>query len=435
MIAEISSLNGRKLNNSSTITVPASKSHTIRALLIASAASGESRLISPLDSADTRSCINACRSLGAVINTENSSPDGTPIWTVDGCGGKFPETINEIDVGNSGTSLYLAAGLASLAENSVSFTGDEQIKNRPVKPLLDSLSELGADVKITGKNGCPPFTLKGPLKGGKTSIECPTSQYLSALLIASPLAAGTSRIEVPLLMEKPYVEMTLRWLEEQKINLHNDNLRRFTINGGQKYTAFESVIPGDFSSAAFPLCAAAITASTLRLAGLDISDSQGDKAIIDYLRKMGCVIEVKDRLITITGTEQLKAADFDLNDTPDALPAMAVTACFARGTTRLYNVAQARLKETDRISVMATELGKLGAEVEELEDGLIIHGRGNDDSPLSGTALNGHGDHRVVMSLAVAALAASGTSTISDAEAVEITYPGFFKFIDSVSRS
>ncbi len=442
MEIKITGLNGKKLNNAAVITVPSSKSHTIRALLIASMAEGESLLLNPLDSADARSCMEACRKFGASVFTENTTPEGLPMWKVRGNSGIFPKDIGTIDVGNSGTSLYLAAGIAALSGSEARFTGDEQIRRRPAKPLLDALADLGAAINISGTDGCPPFTVKGPIKGGETSVECPTSQYLSSLLICTPLASAGSKppvsvINVPMLMEKPYVEMTLRWLEKQQIKYSNEDFKRFTVSGGQKYQRFESVIPGDFSSAAFPLCAAAITGSKLRLAGLDITDSQGDKAVLGYLEKMGCVISidapsadgVSGGLITITGTEKLKAAAIDLNDTPDALPAMAVAACFAEGETKLFNVPQARLKETDRISVMKQELSKLGADIGEMPDGLVIRG----GRKLRGCRVEGHGDHRVVMSLAVAGLAADGETVITDAEAVDITYPGFFEMLKSTA--
>ncbi|MDC7124556.1 MAG: 3-phosphoshikimate 1-carboxyvinyltransferase [Spirochaetales bacterium] len=428
MDATIYFIDKNKLNESIELLIPSSKSHTIRALLFAAMADGESVLINPLDSADARSCIDACKVLGAEIIRKEDK------WIVKGTGGNFPSKIKNIDVGNSGTTLYLAAGIASLSSEEIFFTGDEQIQKRPVKPLLDSLSDLGAQIKGSD-NGCAPFNIKGPITGGKTSIECPTSQYLSSLLITAPLAKEETIIEVPLLMEQPYVEMTLKWLDEQDIKYKNDNFKKFIIPGNQKYTPFKKAIPGDFSSAAFPLCAAAITGSKLTLKGLDVTDSQGDKAVIDYLKMMNCVITSTTDTVSITGPghsscpeKKLIANNFDLNKTPDALPIMAVTACFAEGTTKLYNVPQARLKETDRIAVMHEELTKLGAEIEELDDGLIIHG----GKQLKGCKVEGHGDHRVVMALAVAALKAEGKTIITDSEAVDITYPGFFEMLDSL---
>ena len=443
MEARIKGLGENRLNSSEPLNIPSSKSHTIRALLIASMAAGESRLLNPLNSADAHSCAEACRAFGAVIDMNGRTADGRALWTVTGNSGTFPWKISPIDVGNSGTTLYLASGLAALADTAVHFTGDEQIQSRPAEPLLASLSDLGASVIISGKNGSPPFSITGPLRGGRTPIECPTSQYLSSLLICAPLASGDSLIEVPLLMEKPYVEMTLRWLDRQGIEYINEGFRSFRVPGGQRYRSFEAEIPGDFSSAAFPLCAAAVTGSRLSIGGLDITDSQGDKAVLDYLEQMGCLVEIENPsgpgIISVTGpghpdnpASRLRGAELDLNDTPDALPAMAAAACFAEGDIRLYNVPQARLKETDRISVMRQELTKLGASIEEFEDGMLIHG--NPARPLRGFRVSGHGDHRVVMSLAVAALAAEGETVISDAEAVDITYPGFFDQLESITR-
>ncbi len=411
-------------NLSGEITIPASKSHTIRALLIAAMADKGSLIINPLDSADTRSCVDAVRIIGAKVKIKDDR------WIVKGTGGKVIFSDNVIDVGNSGTTLALAAGLAALGTEAVTFTGDDQIKLRPVGNLLNSLKDLGANVTLNGKDGCPPFTIKGPLTGGKTSIECPTSQYLSSLLLCTPLINGNTEIEVPLLREQPYVEMTLRWMDEQFIAYDNTDFEHFFIPGGQHYEAFAKQVPGDFSSATFFLCAAAITGSTLTLKGLDMNDSQGDKDVVHMLEKMGCSIETGSDYIKIEG-HPLKGCELDLNNTPDALPALAVTACFAEGETRIFNVPQARMKETDRITVMKEELEKMGADIKELPDGLVIKGRAT--VTLKGTDLSGHSDHRIIMALAVAALASRGETTIDDISAVSITFPNFFELLDQIS--
>ncbi|MCF6336051.1 MAG: 3-phosphoshikimate 1-carboxyvinyltransferase [Spirochaetales bacterium] len=403
------------------ITIPASKSHTIRALLIAAMAEGNSVILNPLDSADTRSCITAIETLGARVKVKDDR------WIVKGTGGKINLTGDSIDVGNSGTTLYLTAGLAALGTDQLTFTGDEQIKSRPVESLLKSLRELGAEITITGENGCPPFSIKGPLTGGKTSIECPTSQYLSSLLLCTPLIEGNSEIKVPLLREKPYVEMTLNWLDKQFIIYTNTDYNSFSITGKQKYESFVRQVPGDFSSATFFLCAAAITKSSLTLRGLDMNDSQGDKEVVNMLKEMGCFIDIGTNHITIKGGN-LKGVELDLNNTPDALPAMAVTACFAEGKTKIFNVPQARLKETDRIAVMKKELEKMGAEIEELPDGLIITGK----DKLTGTGVSGHKDHRIIMALAIAGLASEGETTIDNTSAVSITFPNFFELLDQI---
>ena len=414
-----------------TIRIPASKSHTIRALLIASLAEGKSVIREPLFSDDSESCKNACRLLGAQIDVQKD------VIYVSGTGGRPDVPEDVIDVGNSGTTLYLAMSVAALGAGTMVFTGDDQIRRRSAEPLLASLRDLGADAYSTRANGCAPLIVKGPLTGGKTSIECPTSQYLSSLLLALPLAKNDSEIVVTLLNEKPYVDIMLRWLNEQSIQYSREDYDRFYIKGGQAYQAFDRTIPGDFSSATFFLCAAAITGSEITLEGLDMDDVQGDKAVVGILEEMGCAVDIiqSGGTLNIKGGE-LHGGAFDLNAIPDALPALAVTACFAEGETRLENVPQARLKETDRISVMAEELSKMGARVEELSDGLVIHGNtaeehgggaGAGKPPLIGARVSGHHDHRVAMSLAVAGLAAAGETIVETADSAAITFPDFFE--------
>jgi len=394
------------------VKMPASKSHTIRALLLAALADGESRISNPLDSADTRACVGAVRALGAPVETG-------PEWRVGGVEGKIRPTGETIDVANSGTTLYLALGAASLGREWVEFTGDDQIRKRSAGPLLNALREMGAAVESYENSGCAPIRVRGPLRGGQVSVRCPTSQYLSSLLLASPLAERETLIHVLELNERPYVDMTLGWLNKLGIQYSHEDMERFHITGGQRYDAFREKICGDFSSATFFLCAAAITNSSLALDDLDMNNAQGDKAVVPMLRRMGARIDIKAHRIHVRGAE-LKGAEFDLNATPDALPAMAVTGCFAEGETRLVNVPQARIKETDRIRVMCEVLRALGGDAEELPDGLIVRGRG-----LRGGNASGYGDHRVVMALAVAGLAAEHPVTVSTAEAVNVTFPDF----------
>jgi 3-phosphoshikimate 1-carboxyvinyltransferase len=333
-----------------------------------------------------------------------------------------------IDVGNSGTTLYLAMSVAALARGETVFTGDDQVRRRPAEPLLAALRTLGAAAHSQAGNGCAPLVVGGGLRGGLVTIECPTSQYLSSLLIACPLGSGDTTIAVPVLNERPYVAMTLSWLEALGVSCQGaDAMDRFTVPGNQSYRAFDRRVPADFSSASFFLAAAAVTGSELFLSGLDMNDSQGDKAVVGMLEQMGCSIAPEADGITIKGPDRLRGGTFDLNATPDALPAMAVAGCLAEGETRLVNVPQARMKETDRISVMARELSKLGARVEEMTDGLILSG-----SKLRGADVDGHGDHRVVMALAVAGLAADGATTVSTAETAAITFPDFVDLMASV---
>jgi 3-phosphoshikimate 1-carboxyvinyltransferase len=414
--------------------IPASKSHTIRQLLTASLASGVSQIHYPLDSLDARSCVCACRAFGAEITEEEK--DGRLIkWEVKGNGGfktRGVLTNTKIDVGNSGTTLYLALAIAALQPEPVVFTGDGQIQRRSAAELLGALCGLGA--KVESRAGCAPITVNGPWAGGKVSLSCPTSQYLSALLIAAPLAPAdiVTEIEVPLLNEKPYIEMTLSYLKAQGIPFQaKSDFSHFVIPGGAVWKPFSRSVPGDFSSAAFPAASAAITGGPVTLLGLDPEDTQGDKFFLDMLKSMGCKVEWSEndgKEVKISRDKPLKGGIFDLNATPDLLPAAAVTAAYANGDTSLVNVAHARIKETDRIAVMVKELEKVGVKCTELPDGMVIHGKGG-IFPGKSAVIDGHGDHRIVMAFAAAALGSPYPLEISSAESANVTYPGFLELL------
>jgi len=419
--------------------MPASKSHTIRAVAIASLAAGQSTIRKPLVSGDTQAAVNCYRALGAKIDTVAwaSSPwkhgqDGrATLWKVIGTGSEITAPQEIIDVGNSGTTLRIALGSAALAKSgqTTTFTGDEQIQTRPVGPLMDALGDLGAKCTSLKNNGKAPVQITGRLTGGKTTIAASTSQYLSSLLLCTPLAANDTEIDVTLLNEPGYVQMTLDWLDKQEIEYQNENMRLFKIKGSQSYKAFDAAIPADFSSATFFLCAAALFADEVTLLGLDFSDSQPDKAVVDYLKAMGADISIGPTSVTIKAAT-LKGTEIDMNRTPDALPAMAVTAAFAEGQTRLVNVPQARSKETDRIKCMAEELKKMAVDVKELPDGLII--RHSTPKP---AALHGRSDHRTVMALSLAGLNLDGQCSIDTAEAMSVTFPDYVQLMKSIGAN
>jgi 3-phosphoshikimate 1-carboxyvinyltransferase len=374
----------------------------------------------PLDSLDARSAAAAARQLGAKIDMK----DG--LWTIAGTAGRPRPPRETIDVGNSGTTLRLMLSAAALASGRAVFTGDEQIQRRPVGPLLEALGALGAKASSHRGNGCAPCEVTGPIRGGDVRIACRDSQYLSSLLISTPLAQGETRITVTELNERPYVEMTLWWLERSGIRLQRDGLERFSIPGGQGYGPFEMEIPGDWSSATFFMAAAALAGGTVELRGLRTDDHQGDMRVADVLETMGARVERGADRIRVTGAA-LKGGEFDLNAIPDSLPALAVAAACAEGRTRLVNVPQARLKETDRIRAMAEELPRMGARVRELPDGLEIEG-----GRLRGAGVSGRGDHRIVMALAVAGLVAKGATVIDTAEAMAVTFPEFVRLMQDI---
>lgn len=408
---------------SGTLQIPGSKSHSIRAIFIATMAKGESMIHNLLDSSDVRSALSVARIFGA--KTESL---GNNNWKITGVNGNITLTHPVIDVGNSGTTIQIALAFASLIKNNQSLivTGDEQICRRPTAPLVQALRDLGTEITEIHHNGCPPIKITGGLTGGKCELEAKTSQYVTALLMACPLAENDSEVTVTLLNEAPYIEITLDWLKEQNITIHHDDLYNYQIPGHQHYTCFDKAIPADFSTATFFLAAATLKPDRqITLKGLDFTDSQPDKQVVYILEKMGAKIEhLPNGDITISAPNGLTGITIDMNETPDALPMLAVVGCFARGETRLINVAHARLKETDRIQVMAEELTKMGANITELPDGLIIR-----QSSLTGTKVCGHGDHRIVMSLAIAGLSCEGTTTITTAEAAAVTVPEFSDFI------
>ncbi len=399
------------------IRIPGSKSHTIRALFIASLAEGKSVISHPLLSKDAFSAVDVCKAFGSRFENSGES------FIVDGFGGAPSVPDDVVNVGNSGTTLRFALMTAGLAEGYTVFTGDRQIRRRPVGPLIRSMKQLGGEVFSTRGNDMAPVVVKGKLKGGTTDLDSFTSQYLSSLLIHAPLLEQDTEIIVTRLNERPYVEITMWWLDSQGIEYVNDDFNRIRIKGRQRYKAFNMDIPGDFSSATFFMVLAAISGGEVILENLDMTDPQGDKTVLDYLKDMGAEISFRKEGIAIRGNG-LNGIEIDMNATPDALPAMAVAGCFAQGETRLVNVPQARMKETDRIHVMCTELAKMGADIEELPDGLVIR-----ESRLKGCRVNGHGDHRVVMALTVAGLNAEGETCIDTAEAVNITFPAFPQLI------
>jgi len=404
------------------VEIPGSKSHTIRAVAIAALASGESLIEQPLLSEDARSAFRAFRAFGADIREEGAA------WRITGTNGQPAAPDNVIDVANSGTTMRIALGSAALVREGISvLTGDDQVRRRPCGPLVQALNDLGARVRATRGGGTPPFVVEGVLRGGETTMEAVTSQFVTSLLINAPLAKGDTHLRVPVLNEKPYVQMTLDWLERQQIRVdYAPDLSEFHICGGQGYSRVRRRIPGDFSSATFFLAAGALSDNDVLCKGLDLNDTQGDKAVLDYLRAMGAKITVADDGIRVEAAP-LMGCEIDMNATPDALPMMAVMGCFARGMTRLVNVPQARLKETDRIAVMRMELEKLGAKISELPDGMVI-----EESALRSGEVDGHGDHRVVMALAIAGSMLPGATVIHGYEAVNITFPTFVKALQGL---
>lgn len=392
----------RKSELNGTIAVPGSKSHTVRAIAVALMASGTSKILNPLISGDTFSALKAAELLGAGIEKK---PDEL---LIDGTGGNFSRPDGIVDMGNSGTSLRIFTALAATGDFNIVFDGDESLRSRPMENLLQPLRKAGVELK-SNKGKCP-VEIRGPFMGGELLVNGISSQFLTAVLFAAFKARNDTNIKVENLHEIPYVEITLDWLKEQKMDFsYSDDYTQFEIPAGQNYKSFERTVQADFSTACFPLVAATVTQGEIKLENLDFSDPQGDKEVFKFFEQMGTDIKMDNKSLTVAMNARLEAGDFDLNATPDALPAMAVAAAFADGKTRLLNVPQARIKETDRISCMSTELNKMGIETEELEDGLIVYG-----GKPKAAVLNGYNDHRIAMALAVAGFAIDGETVIEN---------------------
>jgi 3-phosphoshikimate 1-carboxyvinyltransferase len=400
---------------SGSIAIPPSKSHTIRALLIATLADGTSVIRKPLLHGDGASAVRAATALGAQVTCRGND------LVIKGIGKNVNGGNEEFDMGNSGTSTNLFMSAAALGTKLRRFDGDASLRSRPFRPLLSALKKLGAAYSLESPKSDLPFTIKGPIKGGKTTVNGISSQFVSSLLFSCPHCDGDTDITVEDLHERPYVELTLWWLKKQGIAVSfSEDLKSFHIKGGQMYQPFEMAIPADFSGATFAACAAAITGAAITLTGLDFSDPQGDKGVFEVLQRMGASVIHGPDGVTVRGDVALRGRTIDLNAMPDALPALAIVACAAQGETRFVNVAQARIKETDRIAVMKEELLKMGAAVTEHDDGLTVR-----HSALKGAQVSGHDDHRVVMALALAGMIAEGETTIDTAEAAAVTYPTF----------
>ncbi len=392
------------------LKLPPSKSHTLRAILFGSLASGTSTIENILDSPDTDAMIQACRTLGAKIERT-----GCRLLVTGGIDNSLKSA--SIDAGNSGIVLRFMGAIFALTQAKVQIVNDGS--RRPCGPLIDALQQMGAICTLD------PLTIQGPIAPARVVMCGADSQPVSAIMIAAAVLAGTTEIEVKNSGERPWLELTLDWLRRMGVSYEIKGENCYTIEGKGALSAFSYRVPSDLSSLAFMVAAALLTSSELLIEDVDLDDVQGDKIILTILEKMGAKFTFENKNIHIKGPQKLSGCDIDVNNCIDALPILATIGCLAFGKTHLYNGAIARKKESDRIMAMAVELKKMGAEVIELPDGLICTG-----SSLSGAELDAHKDHRVAMSLAVAALAAKGKSTISGSECVQKTYKNFFLEIE-----
>jgi len=330
-----------------------------------------------------------------------------------------------IDARNSGTTIRLMTGIASLLPSETTLTGDESLIRRPMGPLAEALTELGARVHYLGKSGCPPLRISGPLTGDHAEIKADvSSQFISSLLIACTQKPGDTQLNLKgSLRSKPYVGITLDLLDA--FGARVDQARgEFHIPGGQQLSLESYSVPGDYSSGAFPLTAAAVTGGDVTVRNLSSSSPQGDKGIVDVLSNFGAHVTVKeDSVRVVAETANLHGCEVDVWDTPDIFPVVAVVGAVANGRTVIRGGENLRHKESDRIATTTAFLKKMGADIEATDDGCVIKG----GPRLHGADVTTEGDHRIFMAGAVAGLAATGDTVIHDNDSFKVSYPGFLR--------
>ncbi len=401
--------------------IPASpsKSYTHRAMVLAGLAHGTSNIKRPLLSADTLATLNGMKQFGSSVTMMDD------LCSIRGGSLECPQA--PIDCANSGTTLRLLSGIASLLPCAITLTGDESLQQRPMKPLILALKEMGVQCTSQRNDGNPPIIVHGPNRGRWAHIKGDiSSQFISSLLISSPLKdLDTDVVLTSPLISKPYVDITLEMMAKfgVKCDATKDG---FHITGGQRYEPHDYRIPGDFSSAAFPLAAAAL-GGKVSLSGLDLESRQGDRVIVSILERMGAGVRWSGGMLEVT-EGPLVAIEADMSNSPDLFPIVAVLATQAQGRSRLFNASHLRFKETDRIKTTAAFLKAMGASVEEREDGCIVNG----PTRLHGASLDSFGDHRILMSASVAALVADGRTVIRDEGSHLVSYPDFVKDMKAI---
>jgi 3-phosphoshikimate 1-carboxyvinyltransferase len=406
---------------------PPSKSYTHRAILAAGYGDGAT-VRDALVSADTRATMRAVEAFGGDVDADGDT------LSVAGFDGDPDTPADVLDCGNSGTTMRLVTGCAALPDGLTVLTGDESLRSRPQGPLLDALAQVGARAESTRGNGQAPLVVGGGTDGGRVAIPGDvSSQYISALLMAG--AATEEGIDVELTTElksEPYVDITVELLEAFGVDAER-TASGYRVDGGQTYRRDVYDVPGDFSSMSYLLAAGAVAADGDVVVEGAYPSAQGDSAIVDVLDRMGASVswDRDDGEIRVERSD-LSGVEVDVENTPDLLPTIAVLGAVARGDTRIVNCEHVRFKETDRVSVMAEELSKMGASVTETRDELVVHG---DETDLAGARVEGHADHRIVMALAVAGLVADGETTVGGAEHVDVSFPDFFETLSSLGAS
>lgn len=412
-----------------TVNLPGSKSVSNRALLLAALANGTTRLTNLLDSDDVKHMLNALQALGVSYTL---SADRTVCEVVGNGGPLRAEQPLELFLGNAGTAMRPLAAALCLGEQSVVLTGEPRMKERPIGHLVDALRQGGARIDYLEQTGYPPLRLNGGFTGGEVSVDgSVSSQFLTALLMTAPLAQNDTTITIKgELVSKPYIDITLHLMRCFGVDVDNQHYQRFVVKGQQQYQSpGDYLVEGDASSASYFLAAAAIRGGTVRVTGIGRNSVQGDIRFADVLEKMGAVIEWGDDYIACT-RGALNAIDMDMNHIPDAAMTIATTALFAEGTTLMRNIYNWRVKETDRLAAMATELRKVGAEVEEGHDFIRV----TPPAQLQHADIGTYNDHRMAMCFSLVALSDTPV-TILDPGCTAKTFPDYFQQLAKISHA
>lgn len=405
------------------VVIPPNKSHSFRALIMAALAEGTSHIHRPAISSDWLRATEALERFGAKV-----TPEAGDAWVVEGSGGRLRTPEDVIDCGNSGIIFRFFTALGSLTPGYTVLTGDESIRHiRPIGPLLEALNQLGAFAVSTKGDGHAPVVVRGPLKGGRATLDGADSQPVSALLIACGMADAPSEVNVTNPGEKPWVGMTLDWLKRCGVEVSPEDYTRYRVRGQSRWNGFNVLIPADWSAAMYPVVAALVVpGSEVHLPNVEWEDCQGDRLVVEVLREMGADIEVSSHGLVARSSE-LTGRTIDCNDFIDQFMLLAVVGCYAQGETVLTNATVARHKECDRIAAMHHALRAMGADVEERPDGLVVR-----HSRLHGARLDSLSDHRMVMTLATAGLGASGETLITNIECIRKTFPNFVEQMERV---
>ncbi len=402
------------------IVCPPNKSYTHRAIMLATLTKGKSIIKNVLHASDIDATIEACKRFGAQIK---ETEDNLIIDGID----EFKNQNIIIDAKNSGTTIRIAAAIASLIEGKTVLSGDESLRKRPMQPLLDALESLGA--KCSSTNGKPPITVLGAVKGNEVNITGNiSSQFVTALLIIAPrMEKGLILNVKDDLVSKPYLDATINIMEKFSIKVNTIiPYKKYQIPP-QKYKPIDVTIPTDFSSLALLLSASVLLGDRVTCEIISSDLPQGDKKIIDILEDLGVVVTLNQNTITVKSPKLLEGGKFDLMDTPDLLPPLAILALKSSKPIELFNVKHARYKETDRIAILGRELQKLGVKVKENEDGLILE---SPDHP-KGAELNSENDHRLFMAFCIAGMYV-GDCIVTNPESVSISYPNFISDMNKV---